>query len=649
MEIPEQHYHVFLAHNRSDMTAVELIARRLRDDAGLLPFLDAWHLVPGEPWQESVEHALDASQSCAVFLVPTGLGTWHNEQMRTAIDMRAALPDFRVIPVLLPGSTLPERGKLPRFLARLTWVDFRAGLDDAQAFHALVSGIQGVAPGPADDSTADAICPFRGLRVFEEEHAAFFFGREALVQHLIEQLRGDRFLAVLGPSGSGKSSLVRAGLIPQIRQGWLAGSEHWPIVLLKPGPQPLETLAARLVPLLGRATDPLAARTSILSALQTDERGLHTTVQTALAAVPDHSRLLLVADQFEEIFTLCRDEDQRDQFLANLLYATAIAGGQTMLVLTMRADFLGKCAAYPALAARLKGLELVGPLETDDLRRAMHGPAEQVGLHYEKGLVETMLDDLGSEPGSLPLLQHTLLELWERRRGGWLTSDAYLDIGHVRGALAQRAEAIYADLPSSQQTVTRQILLRLTEPGEGTENTRRRTAVSELLSMNGSTEDVEAVVRTLTDARLLTTSTGEDSGDVVDVAHEMLIRGWPRLQAWIDEDRAGLRTHRQVTEATATWEQQNREPSYLYRGARLSAAEEWLTTHPGELNAQEQEFLAASQSERSREARQRQRGRQVAIANHCHAGDWRVGRGGLAAARACRNCSSSSRDGTGGN
>jgi energy-coupling factor transporter ATP-binding protein EcfA2 len=593
----EPQYDVFLSHNGADQAAVEELARRLAEEVGLTPFLDRWHLIPGQPWQEALEAALDASQACAVFLGPAGLGTWENEEMRAALDIRAGRPDFRVIPVLLPGARLPERGRLPRFLARLTWVDFRPGLDDARAFHELVCGIKGVAPGPEGVTEAEMVCPFRGLQVFEEEHARFFFGRDALTQHLVEQLRQDRFLAVIGPSGSGKSSLVRAGLVPQVRAGAPPASEHWPIVVFKPGPHPLAALTARMLPHLGGSPDPLATRRSLLESLRVDERGLHNAVQVALAAGPDNQRLMLVIDQFEELFTLCRDESARSGFITNLLYASAIAGGQTVAVITLRADFFAKCAAYPELAARLTTTcELVGPMDNEELRRAMEAPAEAVGLHYEKGLVDTILDDLGDEPGTLPLLQHTLLELWERRSGRWLTTDAYHEIGGVQGALANRADHIYERLTPDQQAAARRVLLRLTQPGEGTEDTRRRAPLSELRPTDGG-EDVEAAVRQLADARLLTTGRDEERGDeMVDVAHEALIRGWPRLQGWIDEDRGALLTHRRLTETANEWDRNERDESYLYRGARLAQAEEWATTHPCDLNQLESKFLQASRS-----------------------------------------------------
>lgn len=587
-------YDVFLSHNSSDKPAVELLARRLSEECGLQPFLDKWHLIPGEPWQEALERALDASRTCAVFLGKADLGPWENEEMRAALDIRTTQPDFRVIPVLLPDAHFPERGRLPRFLTRLTWVDFRAGLDDAEAFQRLVCGIQGIAPGVTASEDAAIVCPFRGLQVFDEEHARFFFGRNALTQHLIEQLREDRFLAVLGPSGSGKSSLVRAGVLPQIRNGVLPGSQHWPIVIFKPGAHPLESLASRLLPSIAKGADPIQVRQSLLELLRKDERGLHSTVQIALADSSDTLRFVIVVDQFEEVFTLCDQSDSPLSLINNLLYASTIASGQTIVVITMRADFFGKCALYPELAARLSDRDvLVGPMDGDELRRVMEGPAELVGLHYEKGLVDTILDDLGPEPGSgtLPLLQHTLLELWERRRGQWLTVDAYHEIGGVWGSLAQRADDIYANLTPSQQAAARRVLLRLTQPGEGTEDTRRRATMTELLPYQGQAADIEIVVQKLTDARLLTTSQGESGHEAVEVSHEALIRGWPRLREWINENRADLLIHKQLTEIAAEWDKHQRDPGYLYQGTRFKEIHQWEKIHESDLSQLEQEFL----------------------------------------------------------
>jgi WD40 repeat protein len=475
-------------------------------------------------------------------------------------------------------------------------------------------------------------CPYRGLRAFEEEDAEFFFGREALVAQLVERLaalippagsspgRGGRFLAILGASGSGKSSLVWAGLLPALRAGGVPGSAKWAVMAMTPGERPLESLAAGLVPILAGEEDQLAATRRLLDNLAADGRALHLAARLAWPQAPPEKRLLLVIDQFEEIFTLCHDEEARGRFIENLLYAAAVGGGRVIVLLTMRADFYHRCAAYRDLAGYLAAQQvLVGPLSEAELRRAVERPAQQVGLRPEPGLTEAILADVAQEPGALPLLQHALLELWERRQGRLLTLRAYQASGGVKGAIAQRAESIYAGFSPQEQALVRRVMLRLTQPGEGTEDTRRRAALAELVPAGGEAAAIARVVQALTDARLLTTGRDERGDEVVDVAHEALIRGWPRLRAWVDEDRAGLRTHRRLTEAAQEWERSGRDESYLYGGARLAEANEWAAKYAGELNVQEREFLDASQELARREAaeheaqqRREQRQREIA-------------------------------------
>jgi len=606
----ETQYDVFLSHNSQDKPAVERLARRLADEAGLRPFLDRWHLVPGEPWQEALEEALDQSRTCAVFIGPGGISPWEHEEMRAAIEQRVADWAFRVIPVLLPGAERGKRGRLPAFLTRTTWVEFRESLDDADALHRLVAGIKGIAPGRRPGEVVyEGVCPYRGLQVFEEEHAPLFFGRQAATEWLVNDLRSSRFLAVVGPSGCGKSSLVRAGLVPGLRRGDLPGSETWPLSVFRPGHQPLESLAVALIQLTGSADDP-AAPLQLIDALVADQRQLHLTTRLALADAPPERTIALVVDQFEEIFTLCRDEGQRRPFIDNLLYASAIEGGRGVVVLTMRADFYGKCAAYPDLAARITDHQmLVSPMVEEELRQAIERPTQLVGLEFEGGLVETLLRDVQAEPGALPLLQHTLLELWERQEGHHLTFAAYREIGGIQGAIAHRAESIYDGFDALQQSITRRIMLRLVAPGEGTEDTRRRAQKNELLPTGEQAEQTEAVVQTLANARLVTTArdmaTGEEQ---VDVSHEALIRGWPRLRLWIDEDRAGLRAHRRLTEAAQEWERHGRDASYLYRGSRLVKVERWTETYTANLSTLEHDFITASVvAQRAEHAAKRQR------------------------------------------
>jgi WD40 repeat protein len=596
----DKSFDVFLSHSSPDKPAVEEVARRLEDEAKLKPWLDKWNLVPGEPWQEALEQALDSSRTCAVFIGLGGIRPWENEEMRSALQTHASKPDYRVIPVLLPGATLPERGELPRFLSRLTWVDFRGtdGLDDAEAFRRLVAGIRGIGPGRVDAATTIPVieCPYRGLEVFDEAHARFFFGREAITQHLLEALRPTRFLAVLGASGSGKSSLVRAGLLPKLKGGALAESARWTYLAFKPGAHPLQELALSMTR-AGSPEDPLGNSLQLLRSLESDERSLHLHVRGALLGQPGEMRLFILVDQFEESFTLCQNETERMQLINNLRYAATVSGGQTLIVITMRADFLARAAEHSDLAELLSGHQfVVSPMDETDLREAIDQPAQMAGLSFEKGLVERILRDVGHEPGALPLLEHALLQLCENRRSdNVMTLQAYDESGGVQGALAKRADEIFEAFNSDdQQTIVRGIMLRLTQPGEGTEDTRRRAATSELWTRPDEQGGVERVIKTLTDGRLLTTSTTAGGERQVDVAHEALIRGWPRLRRWIDEDRAALRVHRRLTEAAQEWKEKNRDASFLYGGARLAQAKEWRERNEAALNPLEREFLDAS-------------------------------------------------------
>lgn len=602
--MPDQalRYDVFLSHNSADKAAVEDIARRLIA-AGLQPFLDKWHLIPGAPWQEALENALTESASVAVFVGPSGISPWHNEEIRAAIDEAVRTrDDYRVIPVLLPGA---DETVVARFLARRTWVDFRAGIDDTEAFQRLAAGIQGQAIDIGPYRLPDEPVPYRGLLPFEAEHARFFFGRDVDIARLMEKLGRQPFVAVVGASGSGKSSLVKAGLLPNLKANALPDSRRWHILTMTPGGQPLRSLASQLATFVPPADRP-DATDKLTSRLAERPDGLRTILNAFLADRP-HPVLLFI-DQFEELFTLCADGPERcrmaaEQFIATLSDAVERGDGQIRIILTLRADFLDRCLAYPALRKLLEDRQLLlGPLARPDLRDAVVRPAQQVGALLEKGLVNTILADVGDEPGNLPLLQHALHELWLARRGPWLTLDAYEARGGVAGALGRRAQATYDALTQEQQTLARSILLRLATLGEGVSDTRRRADRAELYPVGTDPAQVDVVIQALSgqDARLLVAD--ENS---VDLAHEALIQGWSALHDWLEENREALRTHRRLTEAANEWKH-SRDESYLYRGARLAEAEEWAAAQGLEMNDLEAAFLQASLALRNHEAIERE-------------------------------------------
>jgi hypothetical protein len=496
---------------------------------------------------------------------------------------------------------MPDRSRLPRFLSRLTWVDFRGaqGVHDTNAFHRLVAGIAGTAPGRDSRLSQEPFvieCPYRGLEVFEKEHARFFFGRETTTQHLVESLRSTRFLAVLGPSGSGKSSVVRAGLLPRLQAGMLPLSDHWRYFVFKPGAHPIDELSLCLA--RAELTDPTAYALRLSNSLKGDERALHIEVRLQLTNQPPEARCSFIVDQFEEVFTLCQERSARERFVDLLRYAATVAGGPTIVVLTMRTDFLSQAAEYRPLAEILSAHQfLISPMDEENLRQAIEEPARLVGLGWEEGLVDTILQDIGHEPGMLPLLEDALLQLWDKRTDkNVMTLSAYRASGGVRGALAQRADALYTALPPEQQHVARRILLRLTQPGEGTVDTRHRSTLQELETRAEESKTIKAVVQKLTDARLLVT---EDQQ--VDVAHEALIRGWPRLRQWIDDNRDRLRIHRRITESAEEWGRLERDARVLFRGALLARALEWRAQFDADLNALERAFLDASVKLKKRE------------------------------------------------
>jgi energy-coupling factor transporter ATP-binding protein EcfA2 len=401
----------------------------------------------------------------------------------------------------------------------------------------------------------DGRCPFVGLYPFRFEEQEFFFGREDLVERLRRRLEAHRFLAVLGNSGSGKSSLVLAGLLPAL------GASIQAVAYLTPGSHPSDQLAASLASVGGR---------------------------------PE----LLVVDQLEELFTLCLDEGERQDFVHRLLELA----GTLRVVLTMRADFWGECAAYRELSDLMKARqELIGPMDGRELRRSMEQQANRVGLRFEADLAARILDDVSSEPGAMPLLQHALRELWRRRHGSWLSADEYRELGGVNLAISRTADSVYKTLPANDQDQVRDIFVRLTRldedsvQAEDRRDTRRRVGLAELVPAGSDQEATKRLVARLASARLLVTGRNAATGEEeVEVAHEALIRYWPMLERWLKEDWADLRIREGVRRAALEWRQSGQDDSYLlHRGARLDDALR-LVSHPRlRLNDAERRYLEA--------------------------------------------------------
>ena len=465
-----------------------------------------------------------------------------------------------------------------------------------------------------EDAPGLGLCPYKGLNYFDEADADLFVGRESLTGNLTERVLSltasdaqnePRFLAIVGASGSGKSSLVRAGLVSALR--WNKTSTDWHIHVLTPTAHPLENLAAEL-------TDSVSATATLMDDLARDSRSLQIFTKRKLG-LGNGTRVLLVIDQFEELFALCRSEEERASFIGNLLTAASETDGPVIVVLTLRADFYAPCANYPQLREALaQNQEYIGAMSTEELRRAIEEPTRRGRWELESGLVDLLLHDVGHEPGALPLLSHALFETWQRRRGRMLTLSGYASSGGVRGAIAETAETVFSDqFTREQRAIARRIFLRLTELGDeaGAGDTRRRATFNELILKPEEATSTRAVLKALADARLITTTE-----NAAEVAHEALIREWPTLHNWLEENREGLRLHRQLTEAAQDWSETNRDPDLLYRGARLAQTREWTSAYQDEMNELESAFLSASieASERESEQRETQRQRELEAA-----------------------------------
>ncbi|MDZ8090218.1 MAG: hypothetical protein RMY16_32405, partial [Nostoc sp. DedQUE12b] len=467
-----------------------------------------------------------------------------------------------------------------------------------------------VVPVESTDA-ADKIlpCPYRGLFHFSPNDAEFFFGREVCTGELFAATQSCNFIPVLGASGSGKSSIVLAGLVPKLQN-----EGHWLFTHFRPDSDPFHALALALVPLYTldlNATERIAQARQLAKYLQNRDVLLADVFGQIHQNHPTH-QVLLIADQFEEIYTLCTDQKIRHSFLDTLLASFPSCPSQShykhILVATMRADFLGNALLYPPFGDLLKtDIKLIRSMNYEELEQVIVKPAEKLGVTFQEGLVKRILDDVESEPGNLPLLEFALTELWKRRKGKQLTHAAYEDIGEVKGALARHADKKYGNLTDDEKKKVRRIFIQLVHPGEGTEDTRRLATKAEL------GEASWGLVKQLADARLVVTSRNPEDQETVEVVHEALIRNWSELRQWMDTDRSFRAWQDWLRIGINQWKQTQRDEGALLRGVALADAEEKLKERREYLCEEEQEFIQASVELLLREQKERSRRRQRTI------------------------------------
>ncbi|MGH1396463.1 MAG: eIF2A-related protein [Trichormus sp.] len=551
-------------------------------------------------------------------------------------------------------STLTAAQQQPS-LSAATWISQlqKISSETALSLQIWLSGTQGVIEiiptrtgnrsNPLPVNIDLGICPYRGLQAFGEEDAQYFYGRELLTQQIIAELERKSFIAVVGASGSGKSSLVQAGVIAQLRRGkQLLGSQNWWIKSFRPGKHPLEALSWQMV-------DSGTQREKAYQQMQL-EAMLYQGVEGLVHWVNHRPEpmVVLVIDQFEELFTLAASED-RQRFWEIILGTLARVSEKFKLIITLRADFIAPCLEVGKLANLLQQSSILLPpsLTKEEYRRIITHPAEQVGLTVEPELVEVLLQELNYSPGYLPLLEFVLEQLWECRENGLMTLQAYQQhLGGIKGALEKKAQAVYESLDSEAQECAKWIFLALTQLGEGTEDTRRRVGKSELIVNKYPVALVERTLQILTAAKLIVVmGSGEwgveaggrgmeaggrgqgaggggqgfsvdlpvsTPGVTIEVAHEIIIRHWSTLRWWLEENRSRLRSHRQIEQAAILWKEHDRQPDFLLQGVRLAQAEEIYINYTDELSLDVQNFIAAGlQARRKQQQREQNRLRQA--------------------------------------
>jgi WD40 repeat protein/serine/threonine protein kinase len=478
-----------------------------------------------------------------------------------------------------------------------------------------------VKTGVVNLSALQPVNPYKGLRAFETADSRDFFGREEFLEKLIDRLApdpspentrgGERFLAIVGPSGGGKSSLVNAGLIPALWEGAIPGSDRWFIVQMVPGSRPLDELEVALLRVAADQAD------NIRGQLERDQNGL---LRSADLILPrDDSELVLVIDQFEEVFTLVSDEASRAHFLGLLTAAVTDRHSRVRIVITLRADYYDRPLHYPEFGQLIRNhLETVLPLSAEELERVILSPAENSGVTFESGLVARIIDDVLYQPGALPLLQYALTELFEGRDGRTLTRSTYEGIGGAAGALARRAEELYREQDSEGREALHQMFLRLVvldDDSATSPASRKRVARSELIAVSLDKDLMEELIDAFAAYRLLTLDHNPNSRrPTVEIAHEALLGEWQRLRDWLDDSRDDLRLQRQLGRAAAEWQEADKDPSFALRGTRLAQFETWSESTNLALSRDELDYLQSSIALREKEqVRQEKRRKQTII------------------------------------
>jgi hypothetical protein len=607
-------YDIFLSYSRAESAAAETLRARLRE-AGLSAFLDRYGLPAGQAWQPWLEQNLSSCRALVVLVGAQGFGEWQHREIQLGLDRQASATKtgerFPVIPVLLPGLA-KDAVPVGSFLSLNTWVDLRSGLDAPESLQRLVAGAQGKAiDAAAAEKLLAGLTPYRGLLPFREQDAGLFFGRERFVRELVQkvgQRTATNVVSVIGRSGSGKSSIVYAGLFPTLRrERGVGGQSVWKIVDLRPYDEPLHQLV--------RAFDPPKAEPGSISyraqlneaakLLRDRKLTLAELVRDRLRDEPGSTRLLLYVDQWEELYTQAAprepksDEDRAraaDVKLFIDLVLDAAASPNCALVLSARSDFYPDIQTHDRLRAAVQDSQVsLGSMNEAELRAVIGGPPKALDASVDPELTQRLIRDIGLDPasgrgdeydiGKLPLLEYALERAWAKRTGARIGTAQY---GGLEQALEERANALYGKLSGDEQAAAKRLFVSLVTPGEGREDTRARIDMPDDAAMR-------AVIATFAggDARLLVTDQSEGRRSV-EVSHEALIRHWGELRQWIDANRENLRTRARLKEDRKEWLARDRDPELLgIPSLRLREVQK-LSEEPGDVRTDDiKDYIAA--------------------------------------------------------
>jgi tetratricopeptide (TPR) repeat protein len=585
---------LFLSYNSSDREAADRFRQALTS-TNVTTFFDRADLTPGQPWFDELEAALRHVRGVAILIGKEGLGTIQKREMQFALARQAMEEKegrrFPVVPVLLEGA---DPDSMSGFLALNTFVDLRRGFEIP---HALGPLIRAVDPArESEEKTSSEICPYRGLNAFREEDSSLFFGREAFSRKLLTHVLEHNLVVLIGRSGSGKSSVAQAGLLPLLRRQ-KPPDDTWESITFSPGSRPFHRLATQLVPLWsppGRDLTDIATESQKLGdRLANGELSLASSIDLALTKLPDTSRLLAIVDQFEELFTSVAHDEEKRAFIRQMLVASH--DSRLTNLLTLRADFYGHAIKFRELSEAFEvGLVNVSDMTRQELRRAIEEPATRSGLRFETGLMERILDHIEHQPGSLPLLEYALTELWRRRKGDLFTHAAYDAIGGVDGAISHRADTQFEKLAAAQKKVALPALAHLVRVSSVSEEGTDTRQVVRLATLSADEQNVVRIFAEK-DSRLVVTGRDETSGEeTVEVAHEALIRNWDKLRGWIDKDREFLLWCQRLDMFLTEWQRTRESAGALLSGVYLEEARRWSTQRGEDLNPEQRRYVLAS-------------------------------------------------------